>query len=277
MKRLLLILIIISFLALGLCICLHITGAAPANKDEPSLLTEATVPSMADLKDNMPSPTDSEQDGSDTATTPSFESQLAAPLDDYLEMYAPVFRTYRLWLEGNEPVISGNTGRGDYYMDLGETGISFLCQYVHSLGYLLLDMDYNGIPELLIGSVDEHYETEIFDMFTLVDGITQRVIVSSERVYYKLCADQRILHCGSGGAAYNYCCIYHYDGSEIHLDYGVVMNDEEYYEIYQDRENIFDSMQLDDHAISREEYFAIVDTLETETAALDLISLNLYL
>ena len=125
--------------------------------------------------------------------------------------------------------------------------------------------------------LDEHYETEIFDMFTLVDGTPRRVIVCSERVYYKLCADYRILHYGSGGAAYNYCSLYHYNDAEIFLDYGVVMNGENYYEIYQARENIFNDRLPDDHPISREEYFAKADALEAETTALDLTPLSLTL
>ena len=196
---------------------------------------------------------------------------------DYLSAYSPVFRSYRLWLAGNEPTSGGGTDRGDYFLSLGETGISYLCRYVETLGYVMTDMDANGIPELIIGSTEnENYNKTIFDMFTLVNGLPQRVLVSSERVYYMLYQGNQILHRGSGGAGYNFAGLYRYSGTEIQMTYGLVMTGDntEYYQVNGEAESIFTERLPDDIPITREEYFAKVEELETNTVPLQLLPLN---
>ena len=42
-------------------------------------------------------------------------------------------------------------------LDVGEVGVSYLCRYVDTLGYAFVDMDSNGIAELLIGTDKEIY------------------------------------------------------------------------------------------------------------------------
>ena len=70
-----------------------------------------------------------------------------------------------------------------------------------SLGYCTMDINGDGIEELMIGSVNENaYTGMFFDLYTIVDGQISLVISSGERDRYYLCEDYTIANEGSGGA-----------------------------------------------------------------------------
>ena len=146
------------------------------------------------------------------------------------------------------------------------------CRENHKISYRFVDMDSNGIAELLIGTdKDEYQQKFIYDMFTLVDGVPRRVLISSERVFYKLCPDHQILHHGSGGAAYNFEVIYNYSGTDLVMTSGIVnAGDDVYYEIVGETENIFDERLPGDTPITREEYFARAEAMDATTIPLQL-------
>ena len=265
----------------GLAVCLYLRSSVRAPlpemtaEENPHPITTptpyVTVESHPETEVVVPAQEPTPEPANDSAAV--IESQEP----DYLSAYLPVFRSYQLWLAGNEPTMGGGTDRGDYFLSLGETGISYLCRYVQTLGYALIDMDSNGIPELIIGSDENEYQNKtIFDMFTLVNGVPQRIIVSSERVYYELYQNNQILHRGSGGAGYNMAGLYSYSGTEIRMTYGLVMTGDntEYYEISDEAESIFFERLPEDIPITREEYFAKVDELETNAVPLQLVPLT---
>ena len=131
----------------------------------------------------------------------------------------------------------------------------------------------NGIPELLIGAAGAEYgdDSMIYDLFTLEEGTPVRVLVSSARVRYYLCEDDRILHEGSGGASYNLSLLYDLEGSRLALAAGIVMADTRCFVVYEDRESLFSERRQSDREITREEYFDIMNKLETLTVPLDLV------
>mgnify|MGYP004713186771 CR=1 FL=1 len=70
-----------------------------------------------------------------------------------------------------------------------------------NLGYCLMDINGDGIDELVIGNAgDNPYTGMFFDMYTIVEG--QRVLVASsgERDRYYVCEDYTIANEASGGA-----------------------------------------------------------------------------
>ena len=180
--------------------------------------------------------------------------------EDYLPDYAPVLDTYRVFLDGAEPEEMDTTEQGDYYYLLGETGISEMSRNGGELGYCLIDLDRNGIPELLIGATGAEYfdETLIYDLFTLENGIPVRVLASSARVRYYLCEENLILHEGSGGASYNMSVLYCLRGSELELVSGIVMADGNCFKVVEERESLFMDRLPSDRSIPKDEYYYFV-------------------
>ena len=191
---------------------------------------------------------------------------------NYLSDYAPVLDTYLSFLDGSEPEEMDTTERGDYYFVLGETGISELSRSGGELGFCLRDLDRNGIPELLIGATGADYydETLIYDMFTLENGVPVRVLVSSARVRYYLAEEDLILHEGSGGASWNQSVLFSLDGSKLELAHGIVMADDNCYEVFEDRESLFTERLNSDRAITKDEFYKLLDELENLRIPMDL-------
>ena len=182
---------------------------------------------------------------------------------DYLEYYAPVLDTYRAFLGGEMPTEGAVTEQGDYYLELGETGISYLCFDADTLGYCLIDLDGDAVPELLVGSVgSDYYDICIYDMFTLVDGVPQRVLASSGRSRYHLTEDDLILHEGSGGASYNFVGLYEFSGADLNLLTGVVMLEDYYYQVFGDSVADYYETGEQEVPISEEEYHVLSEVLE---------------
>ncbi len=172
----------------------------------------------------------------------------------WLAAYQPVLDTYRRFLSGEEIEGSEMTERDDYYLLIGETGISFLSRYGGTLGYCLKDLNRDGVPELLISAEGaESYSGLLHDLFTLADGKPRRVLVSSERVRYALCGDGLILYEGSGGASLNLCCLYELSGPALRVVDAVVMEDQSFREIRENRAQLFERAESD-VPISEERY-----------------------
>ena len=92
-------------------------------------------------------------------------------------------------------------------------GMSYMCGYETSLdqlGYLLLDLDGDGMEELLIGK-----GAAIYDMYTLEAGSVTHVFSGGERNAYGLSADNVICNMGSGSAAMSLYAYYRLEGSDL--------------------------------------------------------------
>lgn len=76
---------------------------------------------------------------------------------------------------------------------------------LNQVGYLITDIDGNGIPELLIGDIsgEEFMDKMIFDLYTLEEEEPVLIFAGWDRNRYYMCSDGFIANEGSSGAAYS--------------------------------------------------------------------------
>ena len=249
--------IILSVLALALVILeLSVWGFHPITPQaEPTPGSAATEGQTMTID---PAPA---QQASVSAETPVPTKTAAAATTpeqiDYTELYEPVLETSRRFVRGEKPDRGDETARGDYYLSLGNYGISYLCRYGGTLGFCLQDLNGDKVPELLIGATgSEYYDGYVYDLFMLIDGKPQRVLASSERVRYQLRSDDLIYFEGSGGASFSAVFLYELADSSLALVDGLVMDGELFYELKGDRLNPYE-MTEDDIPLTEEEFFGL--------------------
>lgn len=73
-------------------------------------------------------------------------------------------------------------------------------QSLADAGYALMDLDKNGVPELLVTSVTDAADGLIYDLYTCVNDKVVHLATSGERYRYYLCDDNTIYLESSGGA-----------------------------------------------------------------------------
>lgn len=204
-----------------------------------------------------PAPAAAKEQAAPAEQTPvPTEAPTPEPID-YTELYEPALETYRRFLRGEEPDGIDTTARGDYYMVLGDIGISCLSRYGGTLGYCLKDLDGDKVPELLISADgSEYYEDYLYDLFALADGKPQRVLASSDRVRYQLRSDDPIYFEGSGGASNVYFFLYELAYGRLALVDGLVMDGELLFELKGDRQNPYEITE-DDVPLTEEEFYAL--------------------
>ena len=160
-------------------------------------------------------------------------------VSDFLSAYMPVLQNYLNFINGNIPDGSlssdylTNRDASYYIIKYGTYDVSFLVRYNTRIGYYLKDLNKDGIPEMLIGSMPAESDyppaSFIVDLFTLVSGVPQRVVASSERVRYELRSDNLIYLEGSGGAAYSTRCVYRFNGIGLERVSEIRMEDRDFY------------------------------------------------
>jgi len=103
-----------------------------------------------------------------------------------------------------------------------ENGISLMVGYYgelfDELGYALIDLDGNGVNELII--TDGNY---IYDLYTIVDDEEYgplRLLTGSERITYNLMEYNRIFCWGSSGAAVSHYTFSVLEGRELRIQEG---------------------------------------------------------
>ena len=115
---------------------------------------------------------------------------------------------------------------------LEENGLNYMAAYCYSdsslerFGYLLHDIDGNGIQELLIGTMtgDEYQDKIILELYTVKDNAPVQIFSSGERDRYYFCSDDTIANEGSSSAfesCYNY---YSYIDGELQLNGSVIFD-----------------------------------------------------
>ena len=115
---------------------------------------------------------------------------------------------------------------------LDGNGLNYMAAYCYSddplnrLGYLLNDIDGDGIEELLIGSItgDDYQDKIVLQLYTIENGAPKQVFNSGERDRYYLCSDRTIANEGSSSAfesCYNY---YSYSAGELQLKGSVLFD-----------------------------------------------------
>ena len=196
----------------------------------------------------------------------------------YLDLYAPVFDTYQFFLQnGRESNNVNQTERGDYYFILGSTGISYLTRYTNDLGYCLIDLNSDSVPELIISSHDENssYPNYIYDLFALNSGIPKRVVAGTNKFRYQLCSDNTILFDVPRGAMNHIVVKYALNECSLTCIEGILMlNDEPrtagFYKFVGDRYEQDPWFSEEDIILSEEEYYQIWENYKASVVTLDL-------
>lgn len=113
-------------------------------------------------------------------------------------VYEPILKQYRTALKEN--------WNGQQLVD---TGLNFMIRDVapETVGYAVDDLDDNGVPELIIGTIstDDFYGKLIFVLYTMDDdGEPVQVFSSIERNRYYYAGGTRFANIGSSGADSSY-------------------------------------------------------------------------
>ena len=127
---------------------------------------------------------------------------------DFVTAYGSVISKYRAAYE------SGNSQSMEYAWN---NGISEMTAYSSGVGYVLKDLDKNGIPELIIAGIgtDDFSDKMAYDLYTLVNGVPVNLATSMARMRYYVRTDNTVYWEGSGGAAYSYCTVQRLNGTEL--------------------------------------------------------------
>lgn len=131
--------------------------------------------------------------------------------------------------------ISNGIENGFSENEIDELGISPLFGLnmdFADFGYGMMDIDGNGIDELIIGENGSGaWDRVIYNIYTIVDGQMVRVICGWDRNRYYLCDNGLIANEGSNGASSSMYTFYSYSGAELELQEAVI------YDGYKDAEN----------------------------------------
>ncbi len=132
------------------------------------------------------------------------------------------------------------------------------------MGYCFIDLDCDGINELLIGEVphDNYEHNEIYDLYTVKDGKVHQVALGWERCrlyIYKEEEGYRIVRSASSGAGLSSDDHYILENGDLKHEWSVVMNafaDEKnpWFLADNDELNVTNEMR-----ISKEKYMELVD------------------
>lgn len=134
---------------------------------------------------------------------------------DEMEYYGPLLDIYR-------QAIRENWNPGDCVQQGIGMMVGYYGDFVEALGYTMMDLDNNGIQELIITD-----GTNIYDLYTIIQDEEVgplRLIDAMERIQYFLTTDGRIYRMGSGSASVSYYTLYSLEGWNLNLLEGYMMD-----------------------------------------------------
>lgn len=137
------------------------------------------------------------------------------------EIYAPVIRKYK------SAVAAKMNAENLVLQDLNYmTAYCYGDVPLDSVGYVLHDLEGNGIPELLIGSRtgDEYQDKIVLDLYAIKDGQCVRVFQSGERQRYYLCSDGSFANENSSSAFESSRIRYGYSDGEMLMQETVIFD-----------------------------------------------------
>lgn len=146
-------------------------------------------------------------------TVPVTEATTEVPVVTAKPLYSEVMDSYY------DALLQG-FGPADY-MDRGLNYMPGFVKDLDQVGYVMDDLDNDGVTELLIGSVEEGL---IYAMYTVKDGQEVQVIDAMERSTYDLTSDGLILNRGSNGAASYGYNLYRFTSGELVFQDGLVFD-----------------------------------------------------
>lgn len=163
-----------------------------------------------------------ESSTSDSSTNASESKARLSSKDDIPKAYLDILeREYNFILEhDNDFIIDESNGGIGFPESVFQMDVETAMQ---SLGYCLIDLDQNGIDELIVvdrGGIFGDTLDRILQIYTIENNEAVFVLDGWIRNRYYLLDDGNIYHEGSGGAAYSLFGTYQYaDGVVVPIDY----------------------------------------------------------
>ncbi len=158
---------------------------------------------------------------------------------------------------------------------------------LEGIGYALLDVSGDGIPELLIGEIAETdggacRGSRIYAAYTAVDGAPRFVFEGWYRNSYLYMGDGRFLNVGSGGAMYSMFGTYALseDGAALNCEdfWFTYEKDETYTEMgfYQNNSGMWDPAVSRELDMTAEDFWRLEQELEEQVRAVELTPFSVY-
>lgn len=119
---------------------------------------------------------------------------------DYTQIYKPILEDFR------EIIISKPEMSYDHAMMavIDATRFNTVGEALDMVGYTIMDVSGDGIPELLIGSVGDDFSSVIYALYTCRNGVLPVLnFTSMYRNGYTMIGEGRFLYFGSNGAIYS--------------------------------------------------------------------------
>ncbi len=206
------------FLVVLLVLLLLVFGGCGENKAEERIDPPQTEETPLEPETTALETTDeSETTEVETASEPETIEVEDEPQIDYAKAYDEKLARYYAFIHDQDNVLK---------IQEGETGVWERKTYsgelspLDAIGYAIVDVSGDGIPELVIASITEQDPprgSEIFALYTLVDDKPSLSFEGWERSRFSSLENGEFLYYGSGGA--NHSTIGHYslssDGKEL--------------------------------------------------------------
>ena len=160
-------------------------------------------------------PTETVQPSTEAATeaTAGTEPSSEVPVVTAKPLYSEILDGYfDALLQGLQP---------SDYMDRGLNYLPGTVKSLDEVGYLMEDLDNDGVSELLVGSVKDGL---IYAMYTVRNGEEVQVIDAGERNTFQLTSDGLFLNRGSNGAASYGYNLYSFENGQLVFEDGIVFD-----------------------------------------------------
>jgi hypothetical protein len=196
-----------------LAFCLLFSGCG--KQETEAVTTPSTTPEVEAEAEATPSTTPETEEEAASSTTPEAEAETTPsatqeaeetteqPSTEYevpqsaaANAGVDYFTAYQSVFEDYETIFDGGWKADDYQSN------DFPMQLIYcmgdspydNIGYTLVDLDNDGVQELLIGeaSADPFYDCLLLQMYTLENGNVKKVLSSQESAWYQLCEDSTI-------------------------------------------------------------------------------------
>lgn len=194
-----------------------------AQKDE----TAAESGSAAGTEAQAAAGTEIKADASESTAEPETGGAESAPGEQAAEQPAgtAIDPAYAEIIEKYKTGISQGWGMQEY----AAAGLCYLFGYYSDTsqpGYTLLDVNNDGVEELLIGEANlpSGYKGMFYEMYTINEGQITLVASSQERNRYYLCTGNEIGNEGSGGAFNSNYAYYRLEGGVLSLIEAVIFD-----------------------------------------------------